>query len=321
LDASTTRKYGGTGLGLAISQRLVTLMGGAMSVDSRVGQGSVFSFGLKLAVAPAPESPLRVLEGRCFSVRLADPCAARLMARGLEEAGASILECPAAGSIAIVDEEFAGPANGPCVVVGWGGKLEDAGERLVRPVRISSLATRLAERTVFGDLAYLAGATGSSPSAVSEPGPAVLRILLAEDNLVNRRVCQALLRKFGVEADVAVTGGDAFEKWRAGSYPLILMDCQMPEMDGLEATRRIRWAEGSEARVPIIALTANALPGDRERCLEAGMDGYLPKPYRQDELKVVLDAWLFSRIKPMVAADDSLSEAPGQPAENGDGRS
>ncbi|MGH8663621.1 MAG: response regulator, partial [Burkholderiales bacterium] len=133
------------------------------------------------------------------------------------------------------------------------------------------------------------------------------RILLAEDNGVNQEVACAMLHNLGCEADVAHDGAEALERLAAGSFDAVLMDCQMPRMDGFEASREIRSLEAQRAdgrRVPIIALTANAMEGDRERCLEAGMDDYLAKPFKLAELGAMLERWL---VRP--ASDSDRSRA------------
>jgi two-component system, sensor histidine kinase and response regulator len=213
-DASTTRRFGGTGLGLSICRRLVELIGGAIAVHSREGQGSVFTVSLPIAADP---------EGAT-----ADPAAIDL--------------------------------------TGW-----PAGSA-ARPTPEAVQAAQ----------------------AVASDAP---RVLLAEDNPVNRSLAVALLRKAGVAVDVAVNGRAAVESVANGVFDLVLMDCQMPEMDGFEATAHIRSLErerGQGRRIPIIAVTANAMEGDRDRCLAAGMDDYLAKPIRRDALTTVLTRWLRS---------------------------
>ena len=127
----------------------------------------------------------------------------------------------------------------------------------------------------------------------SEEAP--IRILVAEDNLVNQKVVLKHLEKMGFHGDIATNGVRTLEALRQMPYSLILMDCQMPEMDGYEATRRVRKGEAGSATIPIIAMTANAMQGDRERCLECGMDDYIAKPFRQKELADKVAYWLVSK--------------------------
>ncbi len=134
-------------------------------------------------------------------------------------------------------------------------------------------------------------------------GPA--RILVAEDHIVNQRVIMRVLDKIGYSAEVVSNGQEALEAVRRRRYDLVLMDCQMPQLDGLEATRRIRREEGSRARIPIVALTANALTGERERCLSAGMDDYLSKPFMPEDLAAIVKRWLAPRDLP---ADEDGSD-------------
>ena len=118
------------------------------------------------------------------------------------------------------------------------------------------------------------------------------RVLLVEDNIVNQKLAAHLLRKFGCHVDVAANGAEAVRMWKVLPYDAIFMDCQMPEMDGYEATAEIRKAEPDRKRIPIVAMTAHAMPGDRERCLEAGMDDYVSKPVSVVELRAVLARWM-----------------------------
>jgi CheY-like chemotaxis protein len=127
------------------------------------------------------------------------------------------------------------------------------------------------------------------------------RVLVAEDNAVNHKVAQRHLQKLGLDADIVSNGLEALVALRGGQYDLVLMDCQMPEMDGYAATLQIRRGAAGNPQVPIIAMTANAMQGDKERCLEAGMDDYIAKPVRQKELVEVISRWLPVEV-PTVAA-------------------
>jgi CheY-like chemotaxis protein len=136
------------------------------------------------------------------------------------------------------------------------------------------------------------------------------RVLLAEDNVANQMVATGLLQKLGCRIDVSANGREAVELWRHLPYDLILMDCNMPEMDGYEATAEIRRQESCDQRVPIIAITANAMQGDRERCLEAGMDDYISKPINPQELQTVLARFL------LATKDSSFVQPPQQSVES-----
>lgn len=117
-------------------------------------------------------------------------------------------------------------------------------------------------------------------------------ILIAEDNLINQKVIERMVQKLGYRADLVANGRAAIEAVSQSEYGLVFMDCQMPEMDGFEACREIRKRESGAAHIPIVAITANAMKGDRERCLDAGMDDYVSKPFKQDDLKSVIRKWI-----------------------------
>ena len=177
--------------------------------------------------------------------------------------------------------------------------------QITLPVRQSHLhdcmLASLPERASRPQSAAAARALGSA--ADSEPrSPAAPRVLVAEDNPVNQKLAQRLLQKLGFEVEVVENGLEAVKAMAFGAYDAVLMDCQMPRMDGFEATREIRRREGAGRHTPIIAVTANAMPGDRERCLEAGMDDYVAKPVKRDALARALERWLGRGVQPEACA-------------------
>ena len=318
-DASTTRRFGGTGLGLAIARRLARKMGGDITVDSHVGRGSVFHVELAMtaqdgridrpALSVACERPVLVLSP---SAMLRSMLGEQLTWIGIpfEEAEdpadveGRIHDVPPAYAAVIVDEDLALraqdlltlPAETHPPVLRWArvsGMTEPAdeaasGARLLRPTRASRLAAMLDEtlRRVAGHpptLDVLPEGHGEFP-----PG----YVLLVEDNRVNQRVAQRMLEKIGFTVDVADDGAKAVGMAVKRRFDVIFMDCQMPVMDGFEATARIRRSLGASRNTPIIALTANALDSDRERCLRAGMNDHLAKPVTRSSLKEALGRWL-----------------------------
>ena len=337
-DVSTTRRFGGTGLGLAISNRLVTMMGGAISVDSTVDVGSVFSFTLRLprgseARHPA-DDPAIDLSGHSVLIVDHNESNRQLLAMqllptriGIDVASnaTSGLEAlrAAAGSdkpftMAILDMAMPG-VNGlelarairsdasltPLAIsvtssLGARPSMTDmANADVFRWLSKPLTANRLLE--AIGEMARLRQAAPAPatppPAAVADLPDSVVAtpVLVAEDNEINRRVLAGMLRRIGCQPTFAVDGKEAVQLAQQAEFEIILMDCQMPELDGYGATRAIRALGGRYAHVPILALTANAMPEDREACLKAGMDEFLTKPVKLDVLRAATQRWLARR--------------------------
>jgi GAF domain-containing protein/DNA-binding response OmpR family regulator len=326
-DSSTTRKYGGTGLGLAISRHLAELMGGRMWAESAgPGEGSNFLFTIDVPLAEAPKSNARdflgpqpelngkrvlVVDDNATNRRILTLQAGKWgMSSRATETPAEALRWLAAGEtfdVAIIDmhmPEMDGLTLGreirkqykdlPLMLFSSLGRRE-AGDTdgvfdayLMKPMRQSQLFDAL--------VGVLLHDVPERPAAPVKPGmdPGMaarhpLRILLAEDNVVNQKLALRLLQQLGYRADLAANGIEALESVARQVYDLVLMDVQMPEMDGLEATRRIVARRDAGVRPRIVAMTANAMQGDREMCLDAGMDDYLTKPIRVDQLVEALE--------------------------------
>jgi signal transduction histidine kinase/DNA-binding response OmpR family regulator len=326
MDGSITRKYGGTGLGLSISKQLIDLMGGQMGVESVEGEGSMFWFTVvleKQAAFPASE-PIK-LNG--VKVLVVDDHAVNRMVllAMLGPWGCRPIEATDARD-AMEKLKAAADIGDPYQVVLLDICMpEEDGASLARRIREDAVlkATKIIMVTSFGigeDFTQIglegpltkpvrqsrlreimASVLDDKTQAVEAQAPAARvkmtrhgRILVAEDNITNQFVTVKILEKLGHRVDVAANGLEAVAAMRTMPYDLVLMDCQMPEMDGFEATRRIRAGEAGEARrsTPIIAVTARAVQGDREMCLEAGMDDYIAKPIDFAELAGAIGRWL-----------------------------
>ena len=328
-DVSMSRKYGGTGLGLTIAQRLVQMMGGTLEVKSEVGRGSEFSFTVDLAVDVAIPIPLPApgavqLSGLTMLV-VDDNQSNRRVVRGLLfAAGVTVEEAPGADeglaalrraaaartpfALAILDAQMPGKDGfqlAEAIHADASLKatrllmLTSAGQRgdaqRCRDLGIHGYLTKPVSRADLLDMvAGILGRPEGTPEVVTRHRIAESRrhltILLAEDNQVNQEVAATMLRKRGHHVDVVGTGTAAVAEASRGHYDVVLMDIQMPEMDGLDATRAIR-AMPNCADLPIVALTAHALSEERQNCLAAGMNAYVTKPFKAFELFAAAEGW------------------------------
>ena len=342
-DASTTRRFGGTGLGLAISRQIVELLGGQLALVSSPGSGSTFSFELSLPLVDPTarvQAPPKSLDDLHVLVVHENAAARALIGKALCDWAArptlvaSLAEAVSASEAAtydavVVDDWLLNGADGLWTVL---RSRQSAGLRTVRLLSFVSLATdsarppgqfdtELTKPIRMGELhRALSGGEDDSETftATNVYSPAINltpltgRVLVVEDQPLNREVAIGILASLGLRTDTANHGRQALDVLRGQHFDAVLMDCEMPVMDGFSATVAIRRQEPAGTRIPIIALTADATAAGREACLAAGMDDYLAKPFRREALHATLVRWL----APSPRTESSASMAGGSTADS-----
>jgi len=329
-DTSTARRYGGTGLGLTICQRLAAMMEGRIGFDSVEGEGSRFYLQVPLqpvAAWPPPEPPAKLAGMTALVIERHGPTAEALVRyltdlgikadRQAEPALAVAAWRSGRYDLILLDSGVAGEQGSLVVEAGRDPSLEGPeviamGRPWQRPAMLPRRACWLSKPVRQARLreCLLAEEPPARPARVTwQVFGRPPRILLVEDNAVNQLVASRMLQQYGCDVGTADDGQQAIDAVQAAEYDLILMDCQLPGIDGYEATRTIR--AGSGHRIPIIALTAHAMSGERERCLAAGMDDYLSKPVRREALVTTLARWLPLDEPPQGGPADEPAEAVG----------
>jgi CheY-like chemotaxis protein len=319
-DATIFSRFGGTGLGLSIVKQIVELMGGHVSVSSVEGQGALFCCDIPLtatndmAAEWPPRLPVSELQGTRVLICGGAQIRQSVMARWCEYWGMKVDQCQTTDGLAshmadtafelvIVESHpegcrsvlsalrrFTGRPIPKIVLVSTGPVDGGADAVLLTPVRAQVLCQTLVEvlgrrKTPVVEIAPI------SPDGASISQSSGCRVLVTDDNPINQKLAAALLSRMGCQVDIADSGLSALEKVNANEYDLVLMDCVMPGMDGFETTAAIRKLAGKPRRVPIVALTASATTQDRDKCLAVGMDDFLTKPIRREQLLECVSRW------------------------------
>jgi two-component system, sensor histidine kinase and response regulator len=351
VDSSTTRKFGGTGLGLSISKSLVTMMGGEIGVESVYGEGSTFWFEIPFDVVETAEAEEAVCDGRKVLLVDDNASSAETIrdyvkrwggaaavAGGPQEAMDALHREAAGGApfdLALIDLELPGmdgwqlaseinadkAINGTSLILLSPTGLMAGEAKMKRLMWFNGYARKPVSRSELQEeiTNALAADLELAPvddeeelddgDLVEEVAPVSARLVVAEDHMVNQTLFKAILERLGHKVFLAADGREAVEAVEREEPDMVFMDVQMPEMNGYEATEAVRQAG---YRGPIVAVTANAVKGERDKCIAAGMNDFLTKPFKRDDLVPLLDKWVGSRLGPGTAAR-SDGEAPGRP--------
>ena len=348
-DTSTTRRYGGTGLGLAISSRLVKLMGGRIRVSSKKGQGSEFEFTVKYRPSDAKSvEKVPVIVGGTKVLIVDDNQTNRLImqemlsnwgmlpsqAESADDAIEALKQAAASNdpyqmvlsdvhmpdvdgyTMSSLIRQTPDIADVPIIMLTSGARMGDVAQRTRLDIH-SCLMKPVKQSEVFDSIVRVLGISCNdainSPNRNELPTCRSLNVLLAEDNAVNQKLAMTVLEKLGHRVELVTNGRAAVDRTAQCSYDLVLMDVQMPELDGLDATREIRKRESETGgRQPIVAMTAHAMKGDRDRCLESGMDDYLSKPIRTMDLAEKLNQ-MFGDSAPDIGSVNTPTTSPVAP--------